>query len=354
MSGCWFARWAAIVVAVFMVFACSGSGEETADGDKENGEAEEEAACLPFGSPCVDNGECCGQICYPHGDDFFCTDACSSDNACAVQQVGACCMAIQGQNLCMLSEICGGPDADGDPDGDGSDGDGPDGDGPVCVKNDLTCQDTWVLRCNLSGTAWEPYIECNNGEYCEGGQCKIPDGDVEETDGDEMCGDVQPLAILKRAENIFRPDESSPPELARIVNSTNTEFEDGTYVQLAATESGGELVFNFDVDLAYKYIFLIDYVCGPNWGEASLFFNDETSPIMRGPEEDPKDRIDLHCPNIGLDEKPLKKILYIEKCLPEGEHKLRFRVVGKNQNSEGYTIGVDYIAALPYIPEEER
>ncbi len=347
----------ALVLLVLLGYGCNSGGDEV-DGDQESSE---QPAGLTLGMLCTSPLQCSGGICNADDGGDFCTMACAADSQCQEQLANSCCMRVDNQNICLVPSLCPNtPDGDSDlPDGDFDyDLDLPD---MICSPDELKCDENSVVRCNSVGTRWLPQMDCSQYERCENGACiMITDGDADETtENDESdtdgfaCGDPsnRPDAILRQAERLFQEDESTPANAAEIAYSDNPAFEDDTYVRLNADDYDQEMVFEIDIDKEFEYVFMIDFVCGRDWGEASLFLDDGTEPI---PLADGSDRINLFCNPGGNEEKPIRNIDFQPLCIPPNDrHKLRVRVVGKNADSNGYTIGVDYISLLPYTSPEE-
>ncbi len=352
-------------------FGCGGGDSEEVDGDGGDG--------LPFGSFCSTQDECSGDACYAGSVRSYCSLPCTSDDDCVQantnSELTACCERVEseGRNLCMLGTDCGEPsdgdDSDGDDDlekteqGDGDSELNPDGDvdrelaeGQICWPNEYRCENNWVQVCQTSGKAWEDIEECIGAEICDGGRCVIPDGDVD-GDVEDICGnsDIIPPPIYRKAESIFNPAKSTPI-LAEIKESLNlTEFEDKQFVFLKAEEIGQVVAFDFDVDYPFYYSIYIDYVKHAHWGEASLYIDNYPDPILLTPEHQPNNRISLHDDKLAAEgsEARLRLVSYEPICISEGEHTLYVKVYGKVAKSQGYYLGVDVIAAQPYIPSED-
>ena len=352
--------------------ACSGDGDEQGS---ENGDADgelSEASGLSLGASCTDNEECAYKLCYPDTAGSFCTMPCTSDDTCAAQSPGACCRRTQsGQNICMLASRCGAGGSDGDvgsppsSDGDSEIPSESDGSGISCEPNTFICEDKTVMRCNLEGDGWEAVQECGPDENCQKGHCIRIQGDYDEpVDGDEdaVCGTVWPTSYGRRAEERFNKEASNPSELAHIVeDSRNPDFIDPpkpdgspvhSYVRLDATDiedSDGnpqELVFDVYIERTYTYNIMMTYAGGDNWGKVGLFLGERE--ILLPETYEFKDEYDLYCePPKDYEEALMEKVAYDAVCIQSGSYQLKVRVVGRNVQSDGYSIGVDYIRFVP-------
>jgi len=355
--------WLTLTVMLFAVafYACGGG-----DGGDSDGDSDGDSAAKAFTETCTLDDECAGNFCYLGDASSYCTMACYSDAECedarpAGQTLDACCRKVEGQNLCQYAEDCGDPGTDGDEDSSGGDIDIDTADvaedeqelaeGQLCIAGSFQCSDNWIQRCQSNGEAWEDYLECTYPNICQGGQCVIDpiDGDQE----DICAGDVVPAPVYGSAESKWNQAKSTPI-IAEVYNTAaSTEFGDRTYVRLNAEEAGQKLAFNLDIDTPYYYDIYIDYVKMANWGEAALYLNDSADPILLTAEYHPNSRISLHDPNLTTpgSEQRIQNVTYEPICIPAGEHILYVTVYGKESNSAGYSLGVDYLAALPHVEE---
>jgi len=360
--------WLALMGMILTLAFCACGGGDDGDSD---GDVDGESALKAFTEVCTADAECSGNFCYLGNSASYCTMACYSDDECmearpAGQVFDACCRKVEGQNLCLYAEDCGGVDGDEENDGDLDDEavqeeQEPEvelAEGQLCDPGKYKCEGSWIMRCLPSGQKWEEYVECVPPNICQGGQCVLSeDGDAE----DICAGDVVPAPVYGTAESKWNQAKSSPM-IAEIYQTVNSDqFGDQTYVRLNSADNseeaiGQKLAFNLDIDTSYYYDIYIDYVKKANWGEAALYLDDQPDPIFLTSDYHPNSRISLHDPNLtgtGQEQK-LKNVTYEPVCIPAGEHILYVKVYGKESNSAGYTLGVDYIAALPHItPIEE-
>lgn len=356
-------RWYLLVLPLVILFSVScGSGSETdgdTDGDSEN------TTGIEVGLPCSSDAACSTNLCYPFSDELkACSTTCSSDSECIDLSIGTCCQTTkENQNICYPASLCS-----------------PSCDYPGenrCFGNDVyTCSDQGRLVSKTDCT--------EDGKICSGGECmrlidgdtdddwNIPDGDQEDDVEEEApvyeCGNpCQSISFINQDatnENFFMISMSNPEEKASVY-TVDTElsglpagFIDAKYAKLTldSVTSGPldnennvqELVFLLDIDYTYKYDFKINYVCGKNWGQTSLFIDNVL--IKRQTDiSELQDYVDLQCtPAVGFEEKSLgDPIAYKTVCLEKGEHKVQVRVIDKKSTSNGYTIGVDQFLILP-------
>lgn len=169
--------------------------------------------------------------------------------------------------------------------------------------------------------------------------------DTADTEEAEIaCGTTNPnFNSFYSAESTFNKQNSIPSDLAAIVTTTNTQFPDGTYVRLDATQTGGELDFTFNLADPWTYKFLITFVGGDTgFGVVSLYIDGSPTPIPRSdvPNGQNADRFDLNFAQIGGRPEWLFTMeTYEPVCLSAGVHTLRVKVVGTT--SSGYKAGLD-------------
>ncbi len=228
---------------------------------------------------------------------------------------------------------------DGDVDGDATDGDLPvDGD----VDGD-TDADVEVDGDSQPPDGDQPDGDQSDGDVVDGdqvdGDLDVPvDGDLEV---DSACGTEEPIIQYQSlsAESVFNSEASS--DGAQIYDTSDTEFSDGQYVRLDATEVGQQLAFDFTVDATWPYTLLLRLVGGSDWGEVSLFIDDRSLPLVLA-DGSGNSVIDLNI--VGLDPNDQTRLSlkgFIPVCLQEGAHILYVRFV--STHSGGNTIGVDEI-----------
>jgi|GEM_PF-3446080 len=361
-------RWCVLLVLAFCLALASCNDETPTDGDTDDG--------LPITAACTSDSACNSKLCYPFSDnERACSTTCTSHTECSTLAPGSCCQkTVQDQNICFPPALCEiAPDGDNDNDQEITESNN-------CDPDDTTCFGNRPYKCN-SERNWEALQEdpCTDSQICINGTCQEQtDGDDDqdtEQDGEKIepiyeCGDPcgLPSSTTRKADdpNFFIKESSNPSELADIytintdIAGMHSSFDDNVYVKLTLddgpldeNDNVQELFFTLDIDTQYKYDITIDYVCGPNWGEASLFIDDQL--VLR---EDGSEFVDLNClPGGGFDEMPLKKIAYKTVCLDKSvdeNHELKIRVVGKKSTSNGYSIGVDYFFIMPSVEYKDQ
>ncbi len=241
------------------------------------------------------------------------------------------------------------PPSDGDSDGDveatdgesaESDGDTESADGDGSENDDA-----------------ESEIEVeSDGDDSDGDTEDLPDGDAEpeiETEPEEeapLCDitETPETAWSLLAKDGFIKEESTPSEAASLVESNNPSFtETSWYARLDGTEVGHELVLALDIDTTYMYSILIKCVKGVGWGMTEVYLDDSEEPLQM---QDGSTVIDLHVSSTGSYDTVLPSNYSIFKpvCLSYGSHRLRFRVSGRNDNADSYTLGVYKITSTLY------
>jgi|GEM_PF-5538615 len=234
--------------------------------------------------------------------------------------------------------------ADGDSEAEGADGDTSDGDGSEIPDGDGIENDAAEDGDNVEVDGDEP----------DGDADDTPDGDLEpEVEMEEeapVCDIVETpesaWSIL--AKDNFLKDESTPSDLAYIAETTNPGFiETKEYARLDATEVGQELVLSLDIETTYTYSILVKCVKGVNWGMVELYLDDAEEPLELQTGGTVQD---LHVTSTGSYDVALPSSFSVYKpvCLNYGSHRLRFRVSGKHENSEGYTIGAYKVSSTLY------
>ena len=184
------------------------------------------------------------------------------------------------------------------------------------------------------------------------------DSDPEETpcvpDPSVQAGDVQWDIALDDL------SFSTPSGNVSVVAAVNEDV--GDYIRLSLTPEQyqqaetAEIALKATVSHDFNYVLRLRFVRSHDWGRVSLYVDDNPDLVLR--TSDDSGTWEYYDTNVqegalgGRDVMLGDSIGYESVCLKKGEHLLRFRVVGKSSDSDGYSIGISHDALdIELIPD---